>query len=104
MESSSSRTNARHLGAGLLAGALAGLVMTFVMLMLAWLFQLATPLVILGDRLSVFLPPGPFLSIMGHVGGYTHLKELGVGSAIFGQIVVGALGGLFFCLTIARGR
>jgi hypothetical protein len=29
----------------------------------------ATPLVIIGDRLSVFIPPGPFLSLMGKVGG-----------------------------------
>jgi DMSO/TMAO reductase YedYZ molybdopterin-dependent catalytic subunit len=78
------------------------LVMTLLMLLLAWLGRVATPLVILGDRLSVFIPPGPFLSIMGRVGGYTHLKELGVGSTMAGQIVVGALGGLFYGLTIAR--
>jgi DMSO/TMAO reductase YedYZ molybdopterin-dependent catalytic subunit len=89
-------------GAGLLSGAVAGLVMTLVMLLLAWLANVATPLVILGDRLSVFIPPGPFLAIMGRVGGYTHLKELGVGSTIVGQIIVGALGGLFYSLTIAR--
>jgi DMSO/TMAO reductase YedYZ molybdopterin-dependent catalytic subunit len=89
-------------GAGLLAGAVAGLVMTLVMLLLAWLANLATPLVILGDRLSVFIPPGPFLAIMGRVGGYTHLKELGVGSTIAGQIIIGALGGLFYSLTVAR--
>ena len=68
--------------------------MTLVMLLLAWLGSVATPLVILGDRLSVFIPPGPFLSIMGRVGGYTHLKELGVGSTVAGQIMVGALGGV----------
>jgi len=89
-------------GAGLLAGAVAGVVMTLVMLLLAWLGNAATPLVLLGDRLSVFIPPGPFLAIMGRVGGYTHLKELGVGSTLGGQIIVGALGGLFYSLTIAR--
>ncbi len=78
-----------------MAGAVAGVVMTFVMLLLAWL-NVATPLVILGDRLSVFIPPGPFLSIMGRVGGYTHLKELGVSSVIIGQIALGALGGWFY--------
>lgn len=92
----------RAIGAGLLAGAVAGLVMTVVMLLLAWLGRVATPLVILGDRLSVFISPGPFLSIMGRVGGYTHLKELGVGSSMAGQIVVGALGGLFYALVLAR--
>ena len=65
------------------------------MLLLATL-GVATPLVIIGDRLSVFIPPGPFLSIMGKVGGYNHLKQLGVGSTIAGQLVVGAIGGAIF--------
>src|SRR5262245_28510546 len=66
--------------------------MTAVMLLLAVL-GVATPLVIIGDRLSVFIPPGPFLSLMGKVGGYNHLKQLGVGSTISGQLVVGAIAG-----------
>ena len=66
--------------------------MTTAMLLLAVL-GVATPLVIIGDRLSVFIPPGPFLSLMGKVGGYNHLKQLGVGSTIAGQLVVGAIGG-----------
>ncbi len=99
MRNLTSRQRAR---AGLLAGAIAGLVMTLVMLLLAWLGDAGTPLVLLGDRLSVFIPPGPFLSVMGKVGGYTHLKELGVGSTIAGQIIVGSLGGLFYGLVVAR--
>jgi DMSO/TMAO reductase YedYZ molybdopterin-dependent catalytic subunit len=91
------------IGAGLLAGAVAGLVMTFVMLLLAWLFGVATPLVIVGDRLSVFIPADTFLSLMGRVGGYNHMKQLGVGSVIFGQILVGAFGGMFYGL-VARPR
>ena len=51
------------------------------MLLLAKL-GVATPLFIIGDRLSVFIPPGPFLSLMGKVGGYDHLKQLGVGSQL----------------------
>src|SRR5215475_3030273 len=77
---------------GLLAGFVAGIVMTTAMLLLATL-GVATPLVIIGDRLSVFIPPGPFLSLMGKVGGYNHLKQLGVGSTIAGQLVVGAIAG-----------
>ena len=71
--------------------------MTVVMLLLA-LFGVATPLAIIGDRLSVFIPPGPFLSIMGRVGGYNHLKQLGVGSTMAGQLFVSALGGAVFGL------
>jgi DMSO/TMAO reductase YedYZ molybdopterin-dependent catalytic subunit len=75
--------------------------MTSAMLLLATL-GVATPLVIIGDRLSVFIPPGPFLSLMGKVGGYNHLKQLGVGSTIAGQLVVGAIGGAIFALSARR--
>ena len=88
--------------AGLLAGFVAAVLMTVAMLLLAKL-GVATPLVIIGDRLSVFIPPGPFLSLMGKVGGYNHLKELGVGLTIVGQLVVGAIGGAFLGL-IMRGN
>jgi len=94
-----SRTKA--IFAGLVAGLLGGIVMTTVMLLLAAL-GVATPLVIIGDRLSVFIPPGPFLSLMGKVGGYNHLKQIGVGSTIVGQLVVSAIGGVIFGLFVRR--
>jgi DMSO/TMAO reductase YedYZ molybdopterin-dependent catalytic subunit len=94
-----SRTKA--LSAGLLAGLVAGITMTVVMLLLACV-GVATPLAIIGDRLSVFIPPGPFLSIMGRVGGYNHLKQLGIGSTIAGQLLVGALAGAIFGFLIRR--
>ena len=82
--------------AGFSAGLIAAIGMTFAMLFLAWMFQLATPLVILGDRLSVFISPKPFFWIMGRVGGYNHLKQLGVSSSMLGQVLVGAIGGMVF--------
>src|SRR6266540_1897914 len=94
-----SRTKA--IFAGLVAGLLGGIVMTTVMLVLAAL-GVATPLVIIGDRLSVFIPPRPFLSLMGKVGGYNHLKQLGVGSTIAGQLVVSAIGGAILGLFSRR--
>src|SRR5256886_5131281 len=87
--------------AGLLAGLIAGIAMTVVMLMLA-LVGVATPLAIIGDRLSVFIKPGPFLSIMGRVGGYNHLKQLGVGSTMAGQLLVSLLRGALFGLIARR--
>jgi DMSO/TMAO reductase YedYZ molybdopterin-dependent catalytic subunit len=87
--------------AGLVAGLLGAIVMTTAMLLLATL-GVATPLVIIGDRLSVFIPPGPFLSLMGKVGGYNQLKQLGVGSTIAGQLLVGAIGGALFGLLARR--
>ena len=90
-------TTTKAISAGLLAGFVAAVVMTTAMLLLAT-FGVATPLVIIGDRLSVFIPPGPFLSLMGKVGGYNHLKQLGVGSTIAGQLAVGSIGGAIFAL------
>src|SRR5215510_13441978 len=89
--------------AGLLAGFVAAVLMTTAMLLLANL-GVATPLVIIGDRLSVFIPPGPFLSLMGKVGGYNHLNQLGVGSTIAGQLVVGAIAGAIFAWFVWRRR
>src|SRR5918996_5815532 len=91
----------KAIATGLLAGLVAAIAMTVVMLLLAC-FGVATPLVIIGDRLSVFIPPGPFLSLMGKVGGYNHLKQLGVGSTIAGQLIVGAIGGAIFGVFIRR--
>lgn len=91
----------RPLSAGLLAGFVAAITMTVMMLVLAC-FGVATPLAIIGDRLSVFIPPGPFLSIMGKVGGYNHLKQLGVGSTVAGQLIVGAFGGAIFGFFMRR--
>ena len=90
------------MGAGFLAGFVAGLLMTVTMLLLAWLFGVATPLVIFGDRLSVFIPEDTFLSLMGRVGGYNNMKQLGVGSVIVGQLLVGGLGGIIYGLVMRR--
>src|SRR6266403_1936475 len=87
--------------AGLFAGFIAGIAMTVMMLLLAR-FGVATPLVIIGDRLSVFISPGPFLSLMGKVGGYNHLKQLGVGSTIGGQLLVASIAGALFGLFARR--
>src|SRR5207248_3088598 len=81
---------------------IAGIAMTVAMLLLA-LFGVATPLAMIGDRLSVFIKPGPFLSIMGKVGGYNHLKQLGVGSTMAGQVFVSALAGALFGLFMRQG-
>ena len=75
--------------------------MTVVMLLLAS-FGIATPLVIFGDRLSVFIPADTFLSLMGRVGGYNNMKQLGVGSVIIGQLLVGGLGGVVYGLISRR--
>src|SRR5881392_4470875 len=94
-------SRSKAFSAGLLAGLIAGIAMTVVMLVLAYC-GVATPLAIIGDRLSVFIKPGPFLSIMGRVGGYNHLKQLGVGSTMAGQLIVSMIGGALFGLFMRR--
>ena len=94
-------TKTKAISDGLLAGFVAAVIMTTAMLFRA-ILGVATPLVIIGDRLSVFIPPGPFLSLMGKVGGYNHLKQLGVNSTIAGQLIVGAIGGAIFALFVRR--
>src|SRR3954454_15751781 len=84
----------KAIACGFLAGLIAAVGMLFMMLILATL-GVATPLTIIGDRLSVFFKPGPFLALMGRVGGYNHLKQLGVGSTTAGLLFVGGLGGAF---------
>src|SRR6266478_582867 len=101
MNSPNELPRGKALSAGLLAGLVAGITMTVTMFLLASV-GVATPLTIIGDRLSVFIPPGPFLSIMGKVGGYNHLKQLGVGSTIAGQLLVGAIAGTIFGLFVRR--
>ncbi len=101
MTSTSEMPPGKAIAAGLLAGLVAAMAITVAMLLLAC-FGVATPLFIIGDRLSVFVPPGPFLSIMGKVGGYNHLKQLGVGSTMAGQLLVGAIGGGIFGLFTRR--
>src|SRR3979411_498095 len=86
---------------GLLAGLVAGIAMTVTMLVLAQL-RIATPLTIIGDRISVFFKPEPFLALMGRVGGYNHLKQLGVGSTMAGQLALGAIAGGVFGLIMRR--
>src|SRR5437868_14947275 len=95
-------TRLRAIGAGFLAGLVAGLAMTVTMLLLAWLFGVATPLMIFGDRISVFIPADRFLELMGRVGGYNNMKQLGVGSVVAGQIFVGGLGGVIYGLVMRR--
>src|ERR1044072_9063149 len=96
-------TRLRAITSGAAAGFIAGLLMTGTMLLLAWLFGVATPLVIFGDRLSVFIPADTFLALMGRVGGYNNMKQLGVGSVMGGQLLVSGLGGMIYGLVMRHG-
>ncbi|MGI8482041.1 MAG: molybdopterin-dependent oxidoreductase, partial [Chthoniobacterales bacterium] len=94
----------RWLGKGILAGLIAGVVMSTIMLLEAWLLGIATPLAIFGDRISAWIPADTFLALMGRVGGYNHMKQLGVVSVLGGQLVVGAIGGAIYAFATRERR
>ncbi|HEX5732212.1 MAG TPA: molybdopterin-dependent oxidoreductase [Blastocatellia bacterium] len=94
----------KSLATGLLAGFIAALVMTFVMLVLRYLLGLATPAELFGDRIAPTFNPGEFLQLLQQFGGYNELKQAGAGSVLAGQIVVGTLGGLIYASLAGRGR
>lgn len=92
----------KKLGAGLLAGFTGALLMTLVLVLLRYLFGVATPSELVGDRIAPLLGVDRFLELLGRFGGYNNLKQIGVMSVVGGQLVVGALGGLIYSFIAAR--
>lgn len=92
----------KTIGAGLLAGLVAGLLMTLVMALLRYTLGVASTFEMIGDRFAPLIPVGPFLDLQGTLGGYNQMKQLGVSSAIVGQLVVGALGGAAYAVIVQR--
>ncbi|MGI8899195.1 MAG: molybdopterin-dependent oxidoreductase [Pyrinomonadaceae bacterium] len=91
-------------GAGLLAGLVAAVLMTLALLLLRYLFGLATPSELVGDRIAPLLGVDRFLELLERFGGYNQLKQIGVMSVIGGQLVVGAIGGLLYGFIVERSR
>ncbi len=90
--------------AGLLSGLVAALLLTLCLLLLRNLFGVPTPSELVGDRLAPLLPVDTFIKLLVQFGGYNHLKQIGFGSVVAGQLVVGALGGLLYALISTRER
>lgn len=94
----------KTLGAGLLAGLVAALLMTLLMMLLRYVFGVPTPSELVGDRLAAALSVETFIKLLTRAGGYNNLKQIGFGSVIAGQLVVGILGGLWYAMIVKRGR
>jgi DMSO/TMAO reductase YedYZ molybdopterin-dependent catalytic subunit len=90
------QSRGKTIGAGAWSGLLAAIVMTAMMLLLVSSFGIATPITLIGDRLSVFFSVDQFLALMARVGGYNQMKQLGVASVIGGQLLLGVLGGAVY--------
>lgn len=95
-----------YLGAaavGLLAGLVAALAMTALMLVLRSVAGIPTPAELVGDRFAPLIPARDFGGLIAWAGGYNQLKQLGVVSVLIGQILAGTLGGVIYVLLRRRG-
>jgi hypothetical protein len=92
------------LAMGALAGVVAALAMTALLLALRALFGLPTPSEMVGDRLTAFLTIQQFFALLGQFGGYEGLKQAGGGGVIVGQLVVGVLGGVAYAEYASQRR
>src|ERR1700738_242284 len=79
---------------GALAGLVAGLAMTALLLAMRELLGLPTPSEMVGDRLTAFITIQQFFALLNQFGGYEGLKQAGGGGVITGQLAVGVLAGV----------
>lgn len=94
----------RILCAGALAGTIAALLMTLVLLVLRSHFGVATPSELVGDRMAPTMSVDTFIKLLTQFGGFNNLKKIGFGSVLGGQIIVGLLGGVIYALIASRQR
>ncbi|HSH78090.1 MAG TPA: molybdopterin-dependent oxidoreductase [Herpetosiphonaceae bacterium] len=94
----------RVLAGGLLAGLVAALTMTFVMVVARFTLGLASPAELIGDRIAPTLGIGRFFELLSRFGGYNQLKQLGISSVLAGQLIFGTLGGAVYAVVVERGR
>jgi DMSO/TMAO reductase YedYZ molybdopterin-dependent catalytic subunit len=90
--------------AGALAGLVAALAMTLLLLILRATLGLPTPSEMVGDRLTAFISIKQFFALLDQFGGYSGLKQAGGGGVVVGQLVVGAAGGAVTAALVARRR
>lgn len=87
---------------GPLAGLVAALGMTALMLVLRELLGLPTPSEMVGDRLTAFISIQQFFALLDQFGGYEGLKQAGGGGVIVGQLAVGVLAGVAFAAYVRK--
>ncbi len=85
--------SARAILLGAAAGLVGGLAMTLLMLGLRAVLGVPTTAELVGDRIAALLPLDFFLSLLSFFGGYNHLKQLGAGATLAGQLAAAVAGG-----------
>ena len=88
--------------AGALAGLVAALAMTLLLLVLRATLGLPTPSEMIGDRLTAFISITQFFALLDQFGGYSGLKQAGGGGVVAAQLVVGTLGGISAAALVTR--
>ncbi len=96
------RPSWRDLGIGALAGLVAGLVLTLAQLLARLWAGVAPPSELIGDRIAPLLPVQQFLSLLGLVGGYNQLKQLGIVGPTLGQLTLAAVLGIAYARLSVR--
>jgi DMSO/TMAO reductase YedYZ molybdopterin-dependent catalytic subunit len=84
------------LSVGLLIGLTAAVLMTFSLLALRYVFGVATPSELVGDRVAPSLGVYRFLEMLERFGSYNRIKQFSVMSVIGGQLLVGVIGGVIY--------
>lgn len=92
----------RDLGIGAVAGLVAGLVLTLAQLLARLWAGVGPPSELIGDRIAPLLPVQQFLSLLGFVGGYNQLKQLGIVGPTLGQLTLAVVLGIAFARTSVR--
>ncbi|WP_300009093.1 molybdopterin-dependent oxidoreductase [Pseudonocardia sp.] len=90
------------LGRGLLAGLVAGLLLTTVQGIARLWLGVAPPAELLGDRIAPLLTIDQFFGLFGVFGGYNGLKQAGILRGTGGQLAVGVVIAVAVALVIRR--
>jgi DMSO/TMAO reductase YedYZ molybdopterin-dependent catalytic subunit len=88
---------------GLLAGAIAAIVMTLAMAASRYWLGIMPPVEAVPDRVARMLDIESFFSLFGKYGGYNGLKKFGILSGLRGVFAVGLVVGLVYALIIESG-
>lgn len=89
--------------AGLLAGAIAAIMMTLAMAASRYWLGIMPPVEAVPDRVARMLDIDSFFSLFGKYGGYNGLKKFGILSGLRGVFVVGLVVGLVYALVNESG-
>lgn len=89
--------------AGLLAGAIAAVVMTLAMAAGRYWLGIMPPVEAVPDRIAPMLDIGTFFSLFGEYGGYNGLKKFGITTGLRAVLGVGLVMGIIYVLIIESG-